>query len=242
MPPERQSTESKAEVRGEMTRRMHSTVVIKGSKAGMTVILDHSISFEELLCDIGKKFRDSAKFWGAVQLTLTLEGRNLSPLEELQVVQAITDNSQIEILCLLDTDANRIARCEKALTERLMELSAQTGQFYRGDLKRGDVLESEASIVVIGDVNHGARVIAKGNIIILGSLRGSVYAGAAGNMSAVVMAMEMIPMQVRIADFITRLEDKGKKLGRGPVIASVEEKGIVVRPIKKSFLNYLNFI
>lgn len=221
---------------------MHSTVVIKGSKAGMTVILDPDIPFDQLLKDVGKKFKDSARFWGAVQITLTLEGRRLAPAEELKVVQAITDNSQIEILCLLDTDANRIARCEKALTERLMELSSQTGQFYRGDLRRGDMLESEASIVIIGDVNHGARVIAKGNVIILGSLHGSVHAGAAGDASAVVTAMEMAPMQVKIADFSTRPEDKGKRLGRGPVIASAEERGIVVRPIRKSFLNYLNFI
>ncbi len=228
--------------RWEMTRRMHSTVVIKGSQAGMTVILDPDVPFEKLLEDIAKKFKDSARFWGAVQITLTLEGRRLTPREELAVVQAITDNSQIEILCLLDTDANRIARCEKALTERLMELSSQTGQFYKGDLKRGDVLESEASIVVIGDVNHGARVIAKGNIVILGSLHGSAYAGAAGNASAVVMAMEMVPMQVRIADFSTLPEDKGKKLGKGPVIASAQDDSIIVRPIRKSFLNYLNFI
>ena len=110
---------------------MHSTVVIKGSQAGMTVILDPDVPFEKLLEDIAKKFKDSARFWGAVQITLTLEGRRLTPREELAVVQAITDNSQIEILCLLDTDANRIARCEKALTERLMELSSQTGQFTR---------------------------------------------------------------------------------------------------------------
>lgn len=71
-------------------------------------------------------------------MTLTLEGRELTPIEELQVTDAITANSQIEILCLLDTDANRIARCEKALTERLMELTARTGQFYKGNLSRGD--------------------------------------------------------------------------------------------------------
>ena len=37
-------------------------------------------------------------------------------------------------------------------------------------------------------------------------------------------------------------EEKGKRLGRGPIIVSVEEDSLVVRPIKKSFLNYLNFI
>ena len=77
------------------------------------------------------------------------------------MVNAITENSGIEILCLIDADAERIRRCEKALNEKLMELSASTGQFYKGNLRNGDVLESEASIVIIGNVDHGARVTAK---------------------------------------------------------------------------------
>lgn len=221
---------------------MHSSVVIKGSKAGMTVILNPDLPFDRLIEDVGKKFRESSKFWGSAQMTLTLEGRDLSPGEEFQIVDAITANSQIEILCLLDTDANRISRCEKALTERLMELSSQTGQFYKGSLERGDVLESESSIVIIGDVGHGARVIAKGNVIVLGLLHGTVHAGAAGNLESVIVAFDMAPMQLRIGDCLTRPEEKGKRLGRGPMIASVSKEGIIVRPIKKSFINYLNFI
>ena len=215
---------------------MRSSVVIKGSKAGMTVILSPELPFEELIEDIGKKFRESARFWGSAQMTLTLEGR------ELKVVDAITANSQLEILCLLDTDANRIARCEKALTERLMELSGRTGQFYRGSLNRGDVIESEASIVVIGDVHHGARVTAKGNIIVLGLLGGTVHAGAAGNRDAVVAAFGMSPLQLTIASCTLGGGDKGKRLGRGAMIASVSENGIRVETIKKSFFNYFNFI
>ena len=81
---------------------MRSSVVIKSSKAGMTVILDSQIPFSELLEAVGKKFRESARFWGAVQMTLTLEGRPLTAKEELQIVDTITRNSQIEVLCLLD--------------------------------------------------------------------------------------------------------------------------------------------
>ncbi|WP_320955886.1 septum site-determining protein MinC, partial [Enterocloster asparagiformis] len=160
---------------------MRNAVVIKSSKAGMTVILDDSLPFDELLAAIGTKFRESARFWGSVQMTLTLEGRELTPEEEFLIVDTITRNSQVEILCLLDTDAERIERCEKALNDKLMELNSQTGQFYRGSLKKGDSLESEASIVVIGDVDHGARIIAKGNIIVLGELKGTAAAGMAGN-------------------------------------------------------------
>ena len=101
---------------------------------------------------------------------------------------------------------------------------------------------SEASIVIIGDVGHGARVIAKGSVIVLGLLHGTVHAGAAGNPDSVIVAFEMAPMQLRIGDCLTRSEEKGKRLGRGPMIASVSEEGIIVRPIKKSFINYLNFI
>ncbi len=221
---------------------MQSSVVIKGSKAGMTVILNPEPSFEKLVEDVGKKFRESAKFWGAVQMTLTLEGRRLLPEEELRIVDAITENSQIEILCLLDTNANRIARCEKALTERLMELTSRTGQFYRGNLERGSILESEASIVVIGDVERGARVTAKGNVVILGELSGSVHAGAAGNYDAVISALVMSPTSLRIANIPCETKDRGRRLGRGPMIASAQDGTVAVRPIKKSFLNYFNFI
>ena len=142
---------------------MQNPVVIKGNKAGMTVYLDPALPFTELLEAVKKKFRETARFWGSAQMTLTLEGRRLSPEEEFSVVNAITENSGIEILCLIDADAERIRRCEKALNEKLMELSASTGQFYKGNLRNGDVLESEASIVVIGERKHHYPWDLKGN-------------------------------------------------------------------------------
>ena len=50
---------------------MHNAVVIKSSKAGMNVIMDPGIPFDELLEAISKKFSESARFWGSVQMTLT---------------------------------------------------------------------------------------------------------------------------------------------------------------------------
>ena len=221
---------------------MRNAVVIKGNKAGMMVYLDPEISFEELLLALENRLRETARFWGAAQMTLTLEGRMLTAEEEFRIVNTITENSSIEILCLIDSDAKRIERCEKALNEKLMELSSNTGQFYKGNLMRGDVLESEASIVVIGDVEKGARVTAKGNIIVLGALRGNVHAGVSGNRNAVVVAFEMAPSQVKISDMNFLKAQKGKSLGRGPVMIRVENERIFSEPIKKSFLSSLNFI
>lgn len=221
---------------------MRNAVVIKSSKAGMTVILDPELPFGELLEAIGKKFSESARFWGSVQMTLTLEGRDLTAAQDFAIVDTITKNSQIEVLCLLDTDAERIERCEKALNDKLMELNSQTGQFYRGTLKRGDCLESEASIVLIGNVDHGARVTAKGNVVVLGELKGTVTAGVSGNPQAIVMALDMAPLQIRIGDLSSRFNERNKRLGRGPMIALVEDGAIVMRSLKKSFLNnMLNF-
>ena len=216
---------------------MRETVVIKGNKSGMTVILDDQVPFDELLLHVAKKFRESARFWGSVQMTLSLEGRPLSAREELMIVDQISENSGIEILCLLDRDLSRIERCEKALNERLMVLSSRTGQFYKGNLKRGETLESEASIVIIGDVGHGAKVMARGNIIVLGLLNGTACAGAAGDSSCVITALEMAPMQLRIAGYASALKEKGKRLGRGPMIACVEQEKVSVKTLKKNLFS-----
>ena len=66
---------------------MKDAVVIKGNKAGMTVYLEKDLDFEEVLQAIAKKFKATAKFWGAAQMTLTLEGRDLTPEEEFEVVK-----------------------------------------------------------------------------------------------------------------------------------------------------------
>lgn len=221
---------------------MGNNVVIKSNKAGMSVYLGKDVSFEQLLQDIATKFQESAKFWGSVQMTLTLEGRTLTQEEEMQIVDVITQHSQIEILCLIDRDANRMKQCEKALNEKLMELSAATGQFFRGNLRDGETLESEASIVIIGDVDRGAKVTAKGNVIVLGKLSGTVIAGVAGNENTVIVALEMIPVQLRIAQYATREQEKAKRFGKGPVMACVEQDTIRIKSIKKGFFNSLKSI
>mgnify|MGYP000399956015 CR=1 FL=1 len=86
------------------------------------------------------------------------------------------------------------------------------------------------------------RIWAKGNIIVLGELKGTAAAGMAGNREAVVVALEMAPTQIRISDATSRFNEKNKRLGRGPMIASVEQDEVLIRPIKKTFLNnMLNF-
>lgn len=78
--------------------------------------------------------------------------------------------------------------------------------FSRASLRSGQKLEYEGSIVIIGDVNAGAEVIAGENIIVLGDLRGLAHAGAKGNQEAIIAANKIDCPQIRIADKIKKFE------------------------------------
>jgi len=86
------------------------------------------------------------------------------------------------------------------------EIKSSETTFYRGSLRSGQKVEFEGSIVVIGDVNAGAEVIAGENIIILGELRGLAHAGAKGNGQAIIAAGKIDCPQIRIADKIKEFE------------------------------------
>ena len=115
----------------------------------------------------------------------------------------------------------------------LSEREKSDGQFYRGTLKRRQLLESESSIVILGDVEFGAKVVAKGNIIILGTLYGSVHAGAAGDRNAFIIALSMQPQRLVIGDIEAKrqLIYQDSLSINGPQIAVVDGKRIYLDPL-----------
>ena len=216
------------------------TVVIKSNKYGITLFLDKDISFRELLGDVAEKFKASSAFFKDAKMALAFEGRYLSREEQIQVIQTIQSNSSVEILCVLEQDALKEEYMKKALEERKNASSSEDGRFYKGTLRSGQVLESETSIIVLGDVNPGATVVSKGNVVVLGSLKGTIHAGAAGNEHAFVAALNMNPMQIRIADSIARSADgplAAKGNGTGPMIAYTEDGNIYMERLTKEVNN-----
>ena len=196
---------------------------------------------------VAEKFRASAKFFGETQIALCFQGRKLSQEEEMALVETITGNCRLQVISIVDEDETTEQAMKKAVEtqaerEGLMDL--QDGRFYKGTLRSGQVLESETSIIILGDVNPGARVISKGNVVVLGAMKGNAFVGAAGNESAFVAALSMDPMQIRIGDVIARSSDKGqakkKKTEDVPKIAYVEDGNIYIEPITKDVLNDIN--
>jgi septum site-determining protein MinC len=82
-------------------------------------------------------------------------------------------------------------------------------------LRSGFSVRHAGHVVVIGDVNAGAQVIAGGSVLVWGRMRGMVHAGADGNEKAVVCALDLSPTQLRIAGLIaTTPQRKGKITSR----------------------------
>ena len=239
-------------------------VLIKGNKYGISVYLDPEEDFQKLLDEAAQKFRASAAFFKDATVVLNLEGRALSTEELKQLVETITENTELDIACLMsETEDDMAAAMKEALyknrsrEEKLREAEEQTktthlrtevdsstensggyGQFYKGTLRSGQVVESESSIIVMGDINPGAKVVARGNIVILGALKGYAYAGAGGNVHTFVAALEMSPMQIKIGDVLARNSDDKKtriKL-KGPHIAFVQEGSVYIEEISKEVL------
>ncbi|MFN9871891.1 MAG: septum site-determining protein MinC [Cyanobacteriota bacterium] len=75
---------------------------------------------------------------------------------------------------------------------------------HRGTLRSGDHLQVEGSVLLLGDVNPGARISAGGHVLVWGRLRGMAHAGCGGNRSARIVALQLRPLQLRIADAVAR--------------------------------------
>lgn len=225
---------------------MDNSVIIKGGKNGISVILDSEISFEEICDAIRTKFESASKFFDNSNLALTFEGRKLSEDEEKKLLDIISEVSDINVVCILDeTDEIKQIR-EDAVKKALASINSDDKKsdclFYKGTLRSGQILESDGSVIVLGDINPGGKIVAKGNVIILGSLRGTIFAGVDGNEHSFVVALEMDPMQIKIADVIARSSETGAKIGRGkvkviePKIAYVYEESIYIENLEQNAL------
>ena len=194
------------------------SVIIKSNKYGLTVILDDKMPFQELLLDIADKFQESANFFRNAKMAVTFRGRVLNREEERQVIETIVDHCGIHILCVVDEDAVSQEHYRRILNAALEEQEKVDGLFYRGTLSNGEVLETETSVVILGDVHSGAKVVS-------------------GDRNCFIAAFVMKPVQIRIADkaarsAITKYSDQTEYKPE-PKIAYIKENHIHVEPMSQ---------
>ena len=221
---------------------MREAVIIKSFPNGIALYLNGEMPFEDLLAEIGYKFSDARNFFGTVTMALSIEGRPVTDMEEIRILETICDNSDINIACIVEKDETVNKNYVKALerTEREMAQKPE-GQFFRGDLKDREVLETENSIIMLGNVYPGSSIVSAKNIIILGGLYGKAHAGGNGCEGAYIAAFEMAPERIRIGDFKyksgTRRSRWGIKPKVQPKIASVKNDRVIIEALTKDLLS-----
>lgn len=228
---------------------MNQAVIIKSSKCGINLVLNPDLAFELLVDEILKKFKESEKFFANASFALSFEGRELSDREKYQIVDTIMAQTKVKILCIIENDEIRDAIIQKKIEEQQTKdavSKSAKGAFYYGSLCPGEHLETDESIIIIGDVPVGACVISKANIIVLGALNGSAYAGMDGKTDSFIAALAFLPEKYNIAGIYGNPIEKEKgsffsKRNKTPQakIAVVCEGIINISPFYKGLDNYL---
>ena len=191
-----------------------NSVVIKSCSYGLTIMLDPTLDFSLLLQDVADKFREAARFFGNAQMAVSFRGRNLTPDEELLLTDTICSNSRIEIVCIVQEDPEADRFYKDAVIRSLEKSREDTAAVFDGSLLMGDRLQTENSILILGDVKSGASVSAEGSVVVLGSCLGQVSAGTDGNDKAFIAALVLKPSLISIAGCsarpaITKKDDPG---------------------------------
>lgn len=182
-----------------MGKKQHIT--IKGRRDGLTLYLDDSCSFDDLMNDLDRVLshdeldaEDSL-----VRINIQLGYRYLHKEQEETLRELIRKK---EKLVIQKIDSKLILKEDaiKWKEESEVRILAKT-------IRSGQEIEIRGDLLLVGDVNPGGTVKATGNIFIMGNLKGIAHAGYNGNTNAVIMASFMNPMQLRIADRYSRSPD-----------------------------------
>lgn len=216
---------------------MDNSVIIKANNSGIILIMDDEIPFSELKEKMILKLKETSEFLGEARVVLAFRGRELSPKEQRELLDIICEHSALQVMCVLDEDEGREALFEEKLNEKMAELDNRTGMFYKGNVRSGQELQFEESVVIMGDVNNGATIMSKGNIVVLGALKGSAYAGVTDNYHAFVAALQMEPVQIRIGSLIARSPEQQDGSEKVPKIAFAEDGAIYIEPITRTVMN-----
>ncbi|MBT3266041.1 septum site-determining protein MinC [Candidatus Poribacteria bacterium] len=217
-------------------------ILVRGHRNGLYITVDASIDTADLPGRIMDRIKNVGPSVRGASVILEVGERTVSDdfLRDLQkrfereygltIGQVITGSDRTRV-------AAEVLRIRAAPTLHRQEIDTGVSDTrdpdtisVRHTLRSGAVERHlEGNILVMGDVNPGAEVVASGDIIVLGTLRGIVHAGALGDESAKVVALNLQGMQLRIAQCIARSPEGGRSSGIHPEYALVEEGQIVVR-------------
>ncbi|MCB9453233.1 MAG: septum site-determining protein MinC [Anaerolineaceae bacterium] len=218
-------------------------VIIKGIRDGLLISLSPTDEWLVITAELATKIDQQAAFYAGAKVTVDV-GERPVPKYELGTLKALLERRGLTLWSVLSdsettidsaqsldlktSTANPIPGRESSEgSETNPEEMGTPGVLLKRTLRNGRVVRSSGHVIIYGDVNPGAEIIAGGDVIIWGRLRGMVHAGVDGDETAVVCALDMMPTQLRIAGHIvTSPPDKRRK--PRPEVAYVYNNQIVV--------------
>lgn len=194
-------------------------VTFKGMVDGVRINLDEEAGIFELLDALKERIAESKTFFGDGDCKISFGGRLLSVSDKQRLEELM---QKILPLCRVSFDAEpskSVAQTDwiSAYKEKGKEPEAEENtekpepeefisvfrsnraRFYEGTVKEGMALHSDGHLVLLGSVQKGADLTATGNIIVIGGLYGTAHAGCNGHNGSYIIAMDMRPEGLAIA-------------------------------------------
>ena len=202
---------------------MKNSISIQTKKDKVVLKIEEEAEQKQILSDLKKKLPELKKLYQGGTTPILVTGKILKNEEMEEIQEIIKKVSPVEI----ELDSPKILGLHGIKRTFSKEIATSETKFHRGSLRSGQKIEFEGSLVVLGDVNGGAEVLAGENIVVLGILRGMAHAGAKGNKEAIIAAASIESPQVRIANIVKEIE-KEELEGSLKTWAYVNEKDEVV--------------
>ena len=188
---------------------MRSGVNINLKKENIVIKLNEETSQEDIMYLLRKKIPELKKLYQGDKTPIVITGKVLKNKEIDEIQELIKKYIDVKI----NFDSPRTLGLHGIKKTYNKEIATSETKFHRGAVRSGQKIEYEGSLVILGDVNDGAEVIAGENIVILGILRGLAHAGAKGNKKAIIAAASIECKQIRIANIIKEIEFVRELLG-----------------------------
>jgi septum site-determining protein MinC len=224
-----------------------SAVSFKGTREGLLVTFGEG-AWHDLLNELAKQLeRPGAQaFFRGARVLLETGDRAIGVLELEELITLLAQH-QMTLTSVMGQAATQEAFDQLRTTIPPETLDLSNGQaepaeperppsdetqalVIRRTIRSGQVIHYMGTVMILGDVNPGAEVIADGDVLVWGRLRGVVHAGASGDESAVVGALVLSPTQLRIGGQIARAPDGRRPHSAPAEVARVRNGQITLEP------------
>lgn len=200
-----------------------SAVSINLKKDEIVIKLKEDAKQEEIIAQLKKKLPELKKLYKDEKTPIRIVGKVLKNKEIDEIQELIKEKIDVEI----DFDMPKSLGLSSITRTFKQEIAISETKFHRGSLRSGQRLETEGSIVIIGDVNSGAEVIASDNIVVVGTLRGLAHAGAKGNKNAIIAAGKLDAVQIRISNIVKEIDRDEEPLHKQAYIFVDNDKIVI---------------